>query len=302
MMKFDSLRIVASAALLAALVLMVSCQKQETPTLATTGPVLDSVPSADGVTIYYEVRGAGDRVLMLVHCWNCDRSYWDAQVDDLSRDYRVVTLDLAGHGQSGMGRSVWSMAAYGGDVAAVVKKLALQDVILVGHSMGGAVCIEAARQLPGVVKAIVGVDTYQDLVQKMDSTQALEMIAPFQANFSATTEAFVRSMFPPGADSALVERVAKDMAAGPAEVGIGSFEQVFNYDGAAAMKDMRVPIRAINSDRYPTNVEGNRAVASSFEVTYMPGRGHFLHMEDSATFNNLLRQTIAEFWPPAAKS
>jgi DNA-binding transcriptional LysR family regulator len=56
------------------------------------------VASADGVPIAYEVHGQGSPALVLVHGWSCDRSYWQGQVEPLSRHYQVITLDLAGHG------------------------------------------------------------------------------------------------------------------------------------------------------------------------------------------------------------
>ena len=52
----------------------------------------------------------------------------------------MVAVDLGGHGESGMGREHWTMEAFGDDVAAVVRGLGLERVILVGHSMGGYVC------------------------------------------------------------------------------------------------------------------------------------------------------------------
>jgi pimeloyl-ACP methyl ester carboxylesterase len=292
-----------AAALTAALAVLlamtvVSCQKDSGS--EAVGPIVDSVASADGVMIHYEVHGSGEHPLVFVHCWSCDRSYWDAQVKDFSPDYKVVTLDLAGHGESGMGREVWSMEAYGADVAAVVNDLRLNDIILVGHSMGGAVTIEAARQLGDKVTAVIGVDTFQDLTGKMPEEQVKQFVAPFRDNFPVTTEMFIRRMFPPDADTALVDRVAKDLASAPPEVAIGSFEQLFAFDAPAALTDVKAPLRAINTDRYPTNVEGNKQVASSFEVVYMPGYGHFLYLEDSGAFDQILRQTIAEFWPPEA--
>src|SRR5687768_8178230 len=108
-----------------------------------------TVSSFDGVPISYEVYGSGKSpTLVFVHGWSCDRSYWDAQRIPLSKQYQIVTLDLAGHGQSGMGREAWTIASYGEDVAAVVKELDLEDAILIGHSMGGDVIVEAARHLP----------------------------------------------------------------------------------------------------------------------------------------------------------
>jgi pimeloyl-ACP methyl ester carboxylesterase len=94
-----------------------------------------TVSSFDGVPISYEVHGSGKPALVFVHGWSCDRSYWDAQRIPLSNHYQIVTVDLAGHGQSGMGREEWTIASYGEDVAAVVKELDLENAILIGHSM-----------------------------------------------------------------------------------------------------------------------------------------------------------------------
>ena len=181
--------------------------------------------------------------------------------------------------------------------ALLVEKLDLQPVILVGHSMGGAVSIEAARLMPERVTALVGVDTDQDLTAHPTDAQIAQFLSPFKQDFAGTTKEFARMLFLPDADSSLVQRISDDMAAAPPAVAISSIENLFHYDAASALNDMRKPIRAINADRFPTNVEGNRQVAESFDVKYMPGHGHFPQLEDPDTFEKLLRETIAEFWP-----
>ncbi len=274
-----------------------SCQKETgTADVSSTVAGLDSVASADGVTIYYEVRGGGDRTLVLVHGWSCDGSYWEKQAEEFSRDYRVVTLDLAGHGRSGSDRETWEMSSYGGDVAAVVEKLGTDEVILVGHSMGGAVIIEAARQLGTSVKALIGVDTYQDFLFRLSEDQIEAFLAPFSNDFVASAEIFVRSMFSSTADSALVDRIAADMAAAPPEVAIALLNNFLQYHYDEVLRDVRLPVRCVNSDMWPINMEGNRQVTASFDAKIMPGTGHFLHLVNPDAFNKLLRETLAEFW------
>ncbi len=265
----------------------------------TTGPATASVTSSDGVNIVYDSYGAGDRALVLVHCWCCDRSYWDAQVERFSQQYQVVTIDLAGHGESGDGRAEWTMEAFGDDVASVVKELGLKDVILVGHSMGGRVCIEAARRLPGIAKAIVGVDNFHSLVSVPGADDIESFIGPMRSDFAGFTNQFVRTLFPTGSDSAMVERVATDMASAPPEVGVGAMEQMYAYNRAEALKEMRLPIRSINSDAFAADVEGNRQVTESYGIVTLSGVGHFLHMEKPDDFNDMLSMTIEEFWPKA---
>lgn len=277
--------------------------RQESPPKPPPTPsvVIDSVPSADSVLIRYDVRGDGERALVFIHCWCCDRTFWDEQADEFAKDYKVVTLDLAGHGESGTEREVWSMAAYGADVAAVVNKLNLPKVILIGHSMGGTVMIEAARLLGNRVVALIGVDNLQNLERDLSEEQIAEYLAYFSADFPTKTYDFVKGMFPEYADSELAERISTGMAAAPETIALGSFDQLFRYNYKTALSDVRLPIRCINSDEYPTDVEANNRVAESFKLILMPGSGHFPHMIKPTEFNQLLRQTIEEFWPKPAE-
>ncbi len=273
------------------------CQKQEAQQTAKPVTVVDSTASADGVMIHYESYGNSDTAVVFVHGWACDGSYWIRQVDAFKHEYRMVTVDLAGHGKSGTNRELWTVEHFGEDVAAVVNQLDLKKVALVGHSMGGAICIEAARRLPDQVVVLVGVDTYQSLSEPAPEDMIEKFIAPFREDFYATALDFVKGIFGPEADSALVRQVADDMADIDPIIGVGCFEQMFVYDASAALAEMRKPIRSINCEVWPTNVEVNRAVAQSGEVVLMPGVGHFPHLEDPATFNISLRKILTEFLP-----
>ena len=121
--------------------------------------------SVDGVSIHFDVQGNGATALVFVHGWCCNRHYWEGQAGHFSPDYTVVTLDLAGHGESGHNRTRWSVPAFGKDVAAVVEQLGLDQVVLIGHSMGGPVIVEPIGRLPAAVIGLVGVDTWQNVRQ-----------------------------------------------------------------------------------------------------------------------------------------
>lgn len=270
--------------------------------LASCGEVSESpssVLSSDGVPIHYEVHGTGEPALIFVHGWSCDRTYWAAQVPHFSREYRVVTVDLAGHGTSGLGRQVWSMTAFGQDVAAVVETLGLEQVVLVGHSMGGPVVVEAALQLGDRVIGIVGVDTFKDLGSTYSEDQILAIFEPFRADFTGATTEWVRvNGFVPTSDPALVERIAEDMSSGPSEVGLEAGAEMWRWLGQSsgdALRRLHAPLHLINSDVGQTDVAAGREYAASFDAVLMSGVGHFVMMEDPETFNRLLRNMIDEF-------
>jgi len=253
------------------------------------------VTSPDAIPIAYEAHGKetpGAPALVFVHGWSCDRSYWAGQLQPFSRQFKVVAVDLAGHGESGLGRETQTMGAFGGDVAAVVERLGLERVILIGHSMGGDVIVEAARQLKGRVAGLVWVDTYKQLGTPRAPEQLQAMVAPFRANFVETTRSFVRGMFPPSADRSLVERVALDMSAAPPPVALGALESAMSFDREVPrlLQELNLPVVAINPDYQPTDTASMQR--HGVEVVFMPGVGHFLMMEDPERFNGILRTVI----------
>jgi pimeloyl-ACP methyl ester carboxylesterase len=274
--------------------LLISCQQKTESLPAMTGPVVDSVASSDGVMIYYEVGGEGEPALVFVHGWSCDRSYWREQVDEFARTYKVVALDMGGHGESGLGREDWTLAAFGADVAAVVNKLDLDKVVLMGHSMAGSVIVQASMQLPGRVIGLVGVDTYHKLEMEFTPEQIATATAPFRADFVPAVDGFVRNMFHKNADSALVSQVAADMSAAPPEIAINVVENYLRVNPVDMLKEVKIPIRAINAEKPVTEVETNKKYATSFEVRLMPNVGHLVQLEDPTTFNRLLHEIIEE--------
>jgi pimeloyl-ACP methyl ester carboxylesterase len=248
--------------------------------------------SYDGTEIVYDVFGIGAPTLVLVHGWSCDRSYWSAQSAMLSRDYRIATLDLAGHGESGLGRSSWTIAGFGSDVATVVSALDADSVILVGHSMGGDVIVDAARQLPGRVRGMIWVDTYTQLSEFPTLEQVRSRMAPFRANFADETRAFVRRMFSSSADPSLVERVAADMSSAPPEIALAAMESAWTFGTTVpgVLRDLGIPLVAINPEVPPTDMDSMRR--NGVEVVLMSGVGHFLMLEDPGQFNECLARVI----------
>ncbi len=278
--------------LLSLVLFLPCCEKKDKAETSGPGLVEKSVPSADGVPIAFSAQGEGSPALVFVHGWSCDKDYWKPQMEHFSKKHRVVAIDLGGHGKSGRGRDAWTIEAFGADVRAVVNDQKLGRMILIGHSMGGPVIVSAAGGLSQDVLALVGADTFQDFVNEWPEEEQQKLRQALHADFKKTADAFVRSMFPKTADPALVDRVAADMSPAPPQVALGAMEDLFGYDIKAALKGLHVPIYCNNADLYPTNFEGNRRYAASFDVALMPGVGHFVMLEDPTRFNQLLEEII----------
>jgi pimeloyl-ACP methyl ester carboxylesterase len=253
----------------------------------------------DGLRIAYEVHGFGEAALVFVHGWTCSRSFWREQVDEFSRSHRVVAIDLGGHGDSGTGRTNWTMQGFGEDVAAVLEAERLSNVVLAGHSMGGKVIVEAAHLARDRVKAIVGVDTFKSLRQVTSPEARARRMRRFEDDYESTAREFIASMFVDGTDPGLVHWVTTAMMRTPREVAIGAMTDLQATDPAfERVRALHLPKVLINSDYRPTD----RAAAADagFEFMLMPKVGHFVMMEEPATFNRLLREALARI--PAASA
>ena len=252
--------------------------------------------SADGVPIAYEVQGSGEPTLVFIHGWSCDGRYWRGQVPYFSQTHQVVTIDLAGHGHSGLGRDAYTMPAFGEDVKAVLDDLDVEQAILIGHSMGGPVSVEAARLMPERVIGIVGVDTFHQVASEISQEQRDGMLEPLQEDFAPAARQFVTSMFIDSTDPELRDWVMHDMAAAPPEVATSAMEDMLSRhaDGEAArhFEALTIPVVAINADLWPTDVEANRQLLPEFDAVIIEDTDHFLHMARPEAFNRELERMI----------
>lgn len=271
-------------------------------------PPKEGVPrlasSADGVPIRYRVYGHGSPALIFIHGWGANSSYWDAQVQHFKATHTVVTLDLAGHGESGTTRAEWTMDAFGDDVVAVANHIAEPELVLIGHSMGGPVALEAARRLRTRIVGIVGVSTFNNIGMTAPSREEFERrLEPFRNDFpSAARDYALRSFFTPQSDPELVRRVTDDLASSPPGIAIGELIGLNEMNYSAVLADIDVPIVAINGTRVPTDIDRIRLHARTFRLTIVAGAGHFFMMEDPARFNAQLEQVLRQLPQTPARS
>lgn len=248
--------------------------------------------SADDKTVSAKQQSA---TVILIHGWSCDSSYWSAQLAALREHFDVVTVDLAGHGKTPAMRTDFSMTSFGHDVAAVVGRLPTdQPIILVGHSMGGPVAVEAALLLGTRVRGVIGVDTFASIgLPKPSEAENAARLAAFERDFSATTRAFVsQSFFRADADPILRERIAADMASADPKVALPAIRGLNDWDGTQRLPLLKQPIATINADQVAVDESRLQRYAPSFRLITLAGQGHFLMMENPARFNPVLIETI----------
>ena len=255
--------------------------------------------------------GKGAPALVFVHGFACTHEDWKAQLDFFQRTNEAVACDLRGHGQTPGRPHECSIEHYGGDVAALVSNLELKSVVLIGHSMGCRVVLEAARLLPERTAGIVLVDGSRNAPGGKsgdpDGAEAAARATVEKMGYAAFAETLFRQMF--FTPSALAEAVVARGLRQTAEIGPVLWSRMARWDAEVekALDAVRVPVLAIQSTtRDPQTLlraplkRGDTSPwldllknkISDLKIEIVSGVGHFPQLEAANTVNRLIRDFL----------
>jgi sigma-B regulation protein RsbQ len=247
--------------------------------------------SADGTELHYDVTGTSDTALVFVHGWMGNGTWWDAQRDAFAGAYRVVTIDLAGHGRSAV-RATPTAEAYAADIVAVINAVAAPRTILVGHSMSGAYALLAAPQLPSVV-AVILIDTVKNLDAQPPPEQVSSMLAMYRVDYAASVrDVLPKFLFAPRTPAKVASRLRHEFLQTTGDNAAALLEPLYRCDLRDAARHVRVPVRGIGTDASPSDVAANRRYFTDYDYVSLAGYGHYPMLEAPHEFNDLLRAQL----------
>ncbi len=244
--------------------------------------------TVDGVNVHWTASGSGRRALILVHGWTCDESSWREQVPALSRSYRVITLDLPGHGKSGMPKA-FSMELFARAIEAVRAEAKVEKAVLVGHSMGTPVIRKYALMYPDRIAGLVIVDGLVQLPAA--GVQPGRGAIPSMA--LAGREAMVKGMFGPATTPALQQHILKMMLGAPEATAVGAMNATWDTSQWSDQK-INAPVLAVFAGTRPlASEQAVKTLYPNAEYRTIQETAHFLMMEKPAEFNRMLGAFVA---------
>ena len=254
--------------------------------LVVAGVGSAAAATVDGANIHWTSRGSGAPAVIFVHGWTCDDSSWQGQVPAISRNRRVITLDLPGHGRSGTPKNGFSMELFARAVEAVRAEAMIDRAVLVGHSMGTPVIRKYALMYPDRVAGLAIVD---GLIQIADASAAGP---PPRTVTGPARENMIRGMFSAITTPALQQHILTMMMGTSEQTAAGAM--VATWDQSQWSNDpIKAPTLAVYAGSRPlSNETAVKRLYPAAEYHQIPQTGHFLMMEKPEEFNALLTRFL----------
>jgi pimeloyl-ACP methyl ester carboxylesterase len=256
--------------------------------------VLSSLAAAtvDGIPIHLSITGKGLHTVILVHGWTCNETSWESQVPELSKKYKVVTVDLPGHGLSGSPKDgKFSVDLFARAVEAARSEAKAERVALVGHSMGTPVIVHYARLYPQHVAALVFVDG--GVIPPANNSGNISFADQFGGpNGLKARENMIRSMFSSSTTPEMQKHILSMMLSAPAETAVGAMKAIF---ASSNIKDeiCTLPVLGLYADKSRSgNSEYMKTHFPTMDYKEISGTGHFLMLEKPDEFNRLVLEFL----------
>jgi pimeloyl-ACP methyl ester carboxylesterase len=248
-----------------------------------------------------------------VHGFLCSHEDWKFQLKELQKSHEVIACDLRGHGATPGRPHEVSIEHFGGDVAALLNNLELSKPILIGHSMGCRVVLEANRLMPEYIGGIVLVDGSRFGTGDPAAAEAAAQAQIAQTGYTAWATELFRQMFLQStpATERLVQRAIRQSA----EIGGALWPRSARWDAGTlepALAAVRAPVLVIQTTmrdpktgkRGPMrpgqtspwlDLLGSKLLHCKIEI--IPGAGHFPQIEAPDRVNALIRAFAGERRP-----
>ena len=268
----------------------------------------DYLETKDGAKIYFEDHGEGQPIL-LVHGWLCSSRFWQKNVPELAKEFRVITIDLRGHGNSAKTLAGHTVRQYARDVREVIEHLGLDDAVLVGWSLGGPVVLSYYQQYSGDsrIKALGLIDSSPFPFSPEEwNSHALR-----NYNFDAMNASFAACAADPGKfalgftnrifrqtpSNADADWVVAEMVKTPPWIAVAIYSDFVMSDLASTLPAVNIPVIVFAGDSgvFPKGIAMGKALAGRAPrgtCIAFEDAGHMPFYEQAQKFNAALASFV----------
>ena len=251
--------------------------------------------------IYYEVAGTGDPVVLL-HGLGSSTRDWEPQIAELSRHYRVVSIDLRGHGRSSRAPGPYSMAGFATAVAAVMTHLAIDSAHICGISLGGMVAFQLAADTPDRVRTLAIINSgpaFPGRTLKGRLTLLSRFVVIRMKGLPALAPIIAGRLFPKPEQEVLRQTFIQRFAENDRGTYEATMRAIGKFDVSDRLDRIRCPVLVLASDRDYTPVAAKEAYISRLadaHLVVISDSGHASPMDQPERVN----EALLAFWRGAS--
>ena len=239
----------------------------------------------DGMKVHYTNRGNGNEALVFVHGWNCDATFWKAQLDAFPQT-RLIAIDLPGHGESDKPQLTYTMDLHARAIDAVLRDAKVERAVLIGHSNGTPVIRQFYRMFPEKTRALVMVD---GALRSFGNTAEMQkFIEPMRGpNYRDYIDQVVDAMTRPMKNQAARDEIKTAMLSTPQHVAVSEMEAILPEEIWRSDK-INVPTLVILAKQPAWSAAYEQFVRDlipNVDYQVWEGVSHFVMMDKPQEFN-----------------
>jgi len=260
--------------------------------------------------LFYEISGEGTALVLIHSAW-ASQKWWRWQVPVLNKHYKVITIDVRGHGQSTALHSPSSVEDLTNDLETFLKKIAVDDPVLIGWSMGGMISMQYCLNHPQNVKALVLIATsghripglkLKICMQYLQALAGLFMDIAQPRKFDRTTREFprqnawltyhLRNTLSPAASQEIYNWILSDITRNPRENFFAVIKSLWNWEAGEKLTEIGIPtlIMAGKLDTLapPRCAQGLHEAIPNSKLVVVENASHYLVMERPEIVNQAI--------------
>ncbi|EIK94706.1 alpha/beta hydrolase [Pseudomonas sp. M47T1] len=252
----------------------------------------------DGCALHYEEYGQGEP-LLLVHGLGSSAQDWEYQIPALAPHYRLIVVDLRGHGRSEKPRERYSIEGFAADLAALLERLGTGRVHYVGLSMGGMTGFQLAVDHPTLLKSLTIVNSTPEVkVRKPDDYwQWFKRWSLMHlVSMGAIGKGLGKSLFPLPEQAELRRKISERWARNDKRAYIASFNAIVGWGVQERIGQIRCPTLIISADHDYTPVslkEQYVKLIPQAKLAVITNSRHATPLDQPEHFNRTLQDFLA---------
>lgn len=251
----------------------------------------------NGINLYYEITGKG-KPLLFLHGLGSSSYDWKEQVKFFSENYKVITIDLRGHGKSDKPSGDYSIKLFADDIAKFIKYLNIAPVNIIGLSMGGMIAFQLAADAPDLIESMTIVNSLPKVVLESFKEKIFVEIRYLIIRFLGLrffSKIIGKLLLPKKEDIPIRRDIAKRFVLNDKKAYLKSFKAIIGWSAAESLNDIKIPVLIIASDKDYLPLELKKKYMKKIpnaKLVIISDAHHLVPVEKPEEFNAVLAEHL----------